>query len=251
MDKHDPWIIYSRPNPHAAFRLIGIPHAGAGPSAFRAWFDSVDSSIELALIHLPGRERRIATAPIADLRYLVNEIADAVMPELSKPYGIFGHCFGALVAFELARCLRRGSVSQPVSLIVSNSAAPHLHAIASDANDLSDEQLVAHMRRLGDTPTELLENQEWLEIVLPTLRADLLAVRTYDYESDLPLQCSVHALIQEDAHNLSVEEVDQWSHQTDGAFHLHRLPSSLSVLTSQGGRFVGKQLLNDCSEMKM
>ena len=57
---------------------------------------------------LPGRERRIAEPPFTALEPLVASAVDAIAPLAGRPFALFGHSMGALVAFETARTRRAG-----------------------------------------------------------------------------------------------------------------------------------------------
>ena len=97
------WIVRPRPNPGAALRLVCIPYAGGGAAVFRTWPDALPPEIELWAIALPGRDGR-AGEPLFDrLAPLVTAMADAIGPRLQGPFAIYGHSFGAMVGFGLAR----------------------------------------------------------------------------------------------------------------------------------------------------
>ncbi|HCG01783.1 MAG TPA: hypothetical protein DEV93_14730 [Chloroflexi bacterium] len=54
----------------------------------------------------PGRESRVGETPYTEMEALVAAAVDALLPLLDRPFALFGHCSGDLVAFEFAR-LRR------------------------------------------------------------------------------------------------------------------------------------------------
>src|ERR1700734_2452118 len=53
------WLVVPKANPKADVRLVMIPFAGAGPSAFHGWASDMPSNIEVQIVNLPGREGRI------------------------------------------------------------------------------------------------------------------------------------------------------------------------------------------------
>ena len=86
----------------AGRRLFCFPHAGGGAS------QPLDLSGWAAVpVRLPGRESRLAEAPFERMGPLVAALADNIEPYLDRPFAFFGHSMGAVVAFELARELRR------------------------------------------------------------------------------------------------------------------------------------------------
>ncbi|NEE49023.1 alpha/beta fold hydrolase, partial [Streptomyces sp. SID8455] len=83
-------------------RLICLPPAGSGAGAFHAWRPYVPEHLELVPVELPGRGSRIDEPVPDDLDALVEALLHGLEPELNLPYALFGHSFGAVVAYELA-----------------------------------------------------------------------------------------------------------------------------------------------------
>jgi surfactin synthase thioesterase subunit len=109
----------------AKLRVFAFPYAGGGAAAYFRWRAQLPPGIDLVPVLLPGREGRIAEAPLGDMRLLVTEIADAVAPLADRPYALLGHSMGAWIALELARELRRRDERKPCALVATASPAPH------------------------------------------------------------------------------------------------------------------------------
>src|SRR5262245_49256865 len=97
---HCSWIKRPRPNPNAPARLFCFPHAGAGASVFARWVRDWVPQIELCLVQLPGRENRLAEPLLTDMSGLLDGLVDGLQAHLDRPFGVFGHSHGALIAFE-------------------------------------------------------------------------------------------------------------------------------------------------------
>lgn len=124
---HTTWIARPRPNPVARLRLFCFPYAGGGEAAFRTWWQELPDDVELCAVRLSERDQRIQEPPIARLTPLVHALADALGPELARPYALFGHSTDARVAFELARERRRRGHLQPAQLAVSAGPRRTVH----------------------------------------------------------------------------------------------------------------------------
>ena len=59
-----PWFLVSAPRAGVELRLFTVPHAGCGASHFMPWRALLPQPIELNAVQLPGRERRLAEAPL-------------------------------------------------------------------------------------------------------------------------------------------------------------------------------------------
>ncbi|MEQ1848829.1 MAG: alpha/beta fold hydrolase, partial [Nitrospira sp.] len=92
-------------NHDATVRLFCLPYAGGSSTIFYRWSEYVSPAIEVCSVQLPGREGRLTMPPYTSMRPLVQAIGNAILPFLDKPYVLFGHSLGGLIAFELARYL--------------------------------------------------------------------------------------------------------------------------------------------------
>jgi surfactin synthase thioesterase subunit len=155
---------------------------------------------------------------------VVGGIADAVVPELDRPWAIFGHSLGALLGFELVRELRRRGARLPALLVASARRAPHLPKRSGHAHALSDADLVQHLRELNGTPEEILANAELMELVLPIVRADLEADETYACGDEDPLEVPVLAFGGAEDRTFPLEDLVGWAAHTRGGFDLKLFP---------------------------
>lgn len=176
------------PRPAAAFRLFCFPYAGAGAAIFRLWPRHLPDDIELFAIHAPGRAHRLREAPLTSIPALVEAALAEITPLLDRPFALFGHSLGAVVAAECARALESRGVT-PAHLFVSarpplRRPDPHIHA-------LPDNEFIAALnRRYQGIPAEILQYPEILELLLPALRADLQALETFGPDASRPaLRC--------------------------------------------------------------
>ena len=227
-----PWIIYPRSNPQASsqaqdtpkIRLFCFPYAGGGASAFRSWATELPSTIELACIQLPGRGTRMRETPIANLPELIQQLKPAILPHLNVPFAFFGHSMGALIAFELARSLRHTQSPLPLHLFASACRAPQLPRHNPPRHTLSTPELIAELHRLKGTPTEILNNDELMELLLPIIKADFSLVDAYVYQNQPLLSLPITALGGQEDPEVRPEQLLPWQNQTTSDFSSHIFP---------------------------
>ncbi|MDT3395983.1 alpha/beta fold hydrolase [Streptomyces sp. B1866] len=171
----------------AAARLLCLPYAGGGASAYRGWQAAAPRGLRVCPLEPPGRGRRLLEAPFTRLAPLVRSLTEDLAGVLDRPYALFGHSMGALIAFELARALRQRGLPPPVRLFVSGSAAPEVPRHRPGLRHATGAQIREELRSLGGTPPELLANDELMDLVLPALRADFSLLETYEYRVRPPL----------------------------------------------------------------
>jgi len=164
-----------------------LPCAGAGAAIYRTWRDAAPPAVEIVPVELPGRGRRFRETPIPEMATLVEVLAPEIARDAgTRPFALFGHSMGAIVAFELARVLGPGLVR----LFASGSSAPHLR-IVKERSSLSDQDLKRELAELGGTPREILEDAEMMALLMPMLRADFALVEHYREPGEAPLPCPV------------------------------------------------------------
>lgn len=219
----DRWLPSPFANTKAALRLFCFPYAGGGSLSFRNWAKDLPSTVEICPIELPGRGFRLHEPAFTRLEPLVQAIAEALIPYLDRPFSFFGHSMGALLSFELARFLRRNNQLLPAHLFVSGRRSPQIPSSNAPTYDLPEPDFLLELRRLNGTPTEVLDNAELMQLLLPTLRADLAVVETSIYQKEVPLDCPITAFGGYEDSEASIDMLLAWREQTNAAFALHML----------------------------
>jgi len=201
-------------------RLFCLPFAGAGASAFNAWWSALPQTVELRAVQLPGRESRYREPALRDAAEAARTIADAVKPYLDRRYAVFGYSMGALIGFELIRELRRQGERMPEQLFVAARRAPQLPAPHPPIAQLPRPAFLEQVRYYYEPPQELWENPDVLDIIMPVLRADMRLCDGYVYRPEPPLACPIHAFAGQCDRSSPPAAVEAWREQTSGTFDL-------------------------------
>lgn len=218
------WFTIAKPNPEAALRLFCFPYAGGSASLYHPWSKRLASSVEVCAAQLPGRGKRLQETPFTSMSLLVENLAQAISPLLDKPFAFFGHSMGAIIAFELARYLRKEKNLLPLQLFVSGRRAPQVPNDEPPIYDLPPDEFVAELRRLDGTPAEVLDHPELMELMTPLLRADFEMVDNYEYLPGSPLVCGIMAYGGLHDKEVSRANLEAWQKQTRGGFMARMLP---------------------------
>ncbi len=236
---------YLRPNPDAELRLFCFPYAGASAAIYRTWHQKLPPTVEVRAVELPGRGTRLREKPFLGLLPLVEHLGEALEPYLDRPFAFFGHSMGALIAFELARLLRREGRTLPLHLFVSGHRAPHLPSKHRPIHSLPEPEFLQELKNLEGTPEAVLENSELMELLSPVLRADFSVCETYYYHTEEPLSCPITAFGGTDDRDVDRSMLEPWREHTTGEFRLHMLPGNhffLQTSEEQLLRLVGEVL---------
>ncbi|MEM9491993.1 MAG: alpha/beta fold hydrolase [Myxococcota bacterium] len=215
------WLRELRASDDSVHHLLCIPFAGGGASVFRSWPQQLPESIAVTAVQLPGREDRYREPALTSLREIVDTLVTTSRSWSMRPYSIFGHSMGGLIAFELTRRLRELSAPLPHTLFVSARRAPQQPPVRKNLHQLSDEDFIAGLREYDGTPEAALKDRELMEICLPFLRADFSVLETYHYAEQEPLAVPIIALAGRQDRDCSAEEMRAWQLHTSARFKLH------------------------------
>lgn len=232
------WTVCLKPNPRARLKLFCFPFAGGSSVIFHTWNRSLPGDIEVTAIELPGRRRRYKEAPLRSVSDIIHRLVPVLAPLLDRPYALFGHSMGALLAFETARALRRLGLPPPSVFMPSAATAPHLESWLGPIHALPQEAFLARLGDIGGTPPAALANDELVALALPVLRADFEALATYIYPPGPPLPCPIVAFAGQDDRAISFDGVSAWSAHSE-SFRLHTVPGDHFFLRSNQAQLLG------------
>jgi len=218
------WIVTAKPNPTARLRFFCFPYAGGSALTFRRWPEFLPQSVEICAVQLPGRGSRMHEPPFSSISSLIPVLAQVLAQYRDMPMAFFGHSMGGIIAFELARYLRREHDRSVAHLFVSGSRAPQVQFDEPSTFDLPDPEFVEELRALNGTPQEVLEYPELLELMIPLLRADFALCETYQYYPERPLDCPITVLGGLRDRAMTREDLEAWREQTTASFSLRMLP---------------------------
>ena len=213
----DPWFLIPRSIEKPRFRLFCIPYAGGNASAFHKWASKFERD-ELFAAQLPGRAFRRREPCIRDAHAMVKALLEAMKGYLDVPFVLYGHSMGGLLAFELARALRREGHRLPSALIVSGRRAPQIPGVEAIPHDMPDDRFWTTVGQLYGTTPALLNSTELKEMLLPVFRADFQLLNGWSYSEDEPLSCPIYALGGDEDPGIPSENLEAWDVQTTAGF---------------------------------
>ncbi|WPP02037.1 alpha/beta fold hydrolase [Pseudomonas sp. HR96] len=213
-------------------QLFCLPYSGASASVYARWQRELPMALQVCPVELPGRGSRYAEPLASDLMALARQLARELLPRTGRPYALFGHSLGALLAVEIARALRELGAPAPCLLVASGTEAPSARDDADWAEPLGDSQLLERLRELGGTAPEVLASDELLALILPVLRADFLLCGGYRPAPRAPLNCPIQVFAgrQDSA---PMPALLAWQRETHGAFALHWFDGGHFFIASQ------------------
>ncbi len=159
-------------------RLFCFPYAGGNSFIYNSWTNHLDDNIELIAIELTGRASRMFEEPINNMEELIDIIYENIKNHLDEPFAFFGHSMGGLIAHALTKKIEKTSMYKPNFLIISGTKPPFNYE-GKVENEYLDEELMQDLKEYNETPEELLNSKELMDLILPTLRADYKLIDSY------------------------------------------------------------------------
>jgi surfactin synthase thioesterase subunit len=226
------WLRTYTPSPLAPVRLVCLPHAGGSAGAFRELAESLAPEIEVVAVQYPGRLDRFDEPCARGIDELADGTTAALTSRTDRPLALFGHSMGAIVAFEVARRCQRDSRIDLVRLFVSGSGAP---ATVRDegVHNRDDAGLLAELRSLDGTGSEIFDDDALIELILPAIRADYRAIETYSYSPAEALACPIDAFLGDAEPDVTPAELDAWREYTSTTFASKIFPGAHFYLMDQ------------------
>ncbi|ONK11286.1 alpha/beta fold hydrolase [Streptomyces sp. MP131-18] len=215
-----------------ALTLVCLPHAGGSAPYFLPLARALAPAVDVVSVQYPGRQDRRREPAPESLDTLADQLFDVLDAKPGTPLVLFGHSMGAILAYEVARRMEREADDVPLGVIVSGRRSPSRHRDES-VHRRDDAGIIAEMQELSGTDPGIFADEELMQLVLPTLRADYRAVETYRHRPGTPLRAPVSVLTGASDPRVTEEEARAWEEVTTGAFSLRIFPGGHFYLNTR------------------
>ena len=219
-----PWLERHAPRKAPRLRLFCFAFAGGNATMYRRFHEFMPNDVDVCCVQLPGHGRRAHETPYDRLDLLIDALREALEPQLDRPFALFGHSMGALVAYELARALRRHDGPRPLLLGVAGRSAPRPGLSGRALHRMPSRDLFAELRALNGTPSTALESEALMEFAEPLLRADFKLVETWEHLPEAPLRVPIVAFAGTRDPAAPASDIDRWRNETSRSFKSYVIP---------------------------
>jgi pyochelin biosynthetic protein PchC len=197
--------------------VVIFPHAGGAAAAYRTLAKTLsDKGTAVFIVQYPQRADRLTHPGVGSLGELAEQLFAAGDWSTVGPLTLFGHCMGAVVAFEFARIAEARGV--PVRALWPSagqapSTVPEVFPLP-----VTDAEVLADMVDLGGTDPRLLEDEDFAELLMMAVKADYRALSTYSCAPDVRISADIHVLGGTTDHRIAPDWLDRWASHTTGEF---------------------------------
>ncbi|RFS84324.1 thioesterase [Actinomadura spongiicola] len=216
------WLLSHELDPRPPVRIHCFPAAGVDPRSLLEWQPLLGDAAQVTVVCLPGRWHRADEPPPASLTGAAETVAEEIATADDRPYLLFGHSMGAVLAFEAAR--RLSGRAEFRHLVVSGSTAPRhnpseyiLWADGRHGRPFAE----AAARFLG-LPAEFgAAPEEVQDLLLADLRADVGLFAAYRYEEAPPLVVPLSVICGRDDPHVDLARVQDWRRESAVPAQIH------------------------------
>nr|WP_241011191.1 alpha/beta fold hydrolase [Mycobacterium gordonae] len=210
--------------------VVLFPHAGGAAAAYRALAKALSANgVDVYVVQYPQRADRRSHPAVGSIETLALELFGAGDWAATAPLTLFGHCMGAVVAFEFARVAESSGV--PVRALWASSGQAPSTIAASGPLPASDADVLADMVDLGGTDPMLLEDEEFVELLITAVKADYRALGCYSCPPETRISADIHVVGGRSDHRISQDMLSGWETHTSGRFTLSHFDGGHFYLT--------------------
>lgn len=215
MTRTSTWFIGGGDFDPQAPRIFCFPHAGGSPRTFADWQPEFGVRAEILGVCRPGKEHR-GSEPQPTVFEFIDGAADAIA-ELAgadeRPFYLFGHSLGAVVAFEV--CRKMAGQARLQHLIASGCSAPRLlpSERVQHIAKLEGAEFAEAVGFFGGLPAEVLADADLRELLLPGVIADFRLAAGYRYRPGQRLGVPAVVIVGRDDPHVRAAQIAPWAEE--------------------------------------
>jgi surfactin synthase thioesterase subunit len=197
--------------------VIIFPHAGGAAATYLPLAMALSGKGRSTyVVQYPSRADRLTHPAHTTVEQLATDLYVSGNWSDAGPLQLFGHCMGAVVAFEFARIAEQHSL--PVRGVWVSAGQAPCDMVAAPPLPTTPREMLAEMVDLGGTDSRLLGDPDFVDLLLVAVGADYRALN--QYAGGGRIKADIHALGGRGDHRIESDMLSRWASHTDGAFTL-------------------------------
>jgi medium-chain acyl-[acyl-carrier-protein] hydrolase len=216
-----PLAVAALRRPTARLRLVCLPYAGGNAAAFSRWNAFLPEELELVAIELPGHGVLRHHRPCHDIAPLLDQLAAVLASLDDKPYVLFGHSLGGLLAYAVSHVAKAAEQQTAAHIVLSGCRPPHLPNQARALVDSSEAEFHDHLKARNSIPDALFDDRPFIAQFMQIMRADFALIASYVAPRCAPLDVPTTVFAGTQDSVAPARDLERWREliETEAAMH--------------------------------
>lgn len=215
------WLPFNKDLSKDKYRLFCFAHSGVGASVFHPWLSLKSHHLEICPVQLPGRESRYREQHLTNMTNLMDELEKVLSPLVNHQTAFFGHSLGGYIAFECAKKFNKKKITTFISAV-----NPPNRRNEKSIRELPNFEFLQEISNYGGISTQIFQDKELQQIILPTLRADITLYETYSPKDFTKIRGDMIVIGGLEDPFVTKDNLLQWSYFSSGFFCHYLLPGN-------------------------
>lgn len=218
------WIAHERNRKESKINMVCIPYAGASANIYGKWKNICPVEYNVLPMLFPMRETRIMEEMPKNVKGMAEMFVAEAKEIFEKPVLLFGHCTGAILAYEIALAAEEMLGKKVVGIVASSANEPgEVPKETKELMNAPNKQLIEYLRKEELVEEEMLEDEDFCDYYLPILKADFKIYGTYKQETKKQLDCPIITIYDKEDSKISERTVDAWAEYTTGEYRSYQV----------------------------
>jgi len=206
-------------------RILAFPFAGGNKYAYQPYLAHLPTGLEMLSFEGPGRGDRFRETLLDNMDDVIEDYWRQINGYLQEPYALYGHSFGAMAAYLLARRARAEGFPPPQHVFLSGRVPPTWPDEGDKLWKMDHERFWDGIKAYGGSPEALLQHPELKALYEPMIRADLKALDSYDHgaiENRVPLLDLPATVLLGTREKVTMQSAPAWQEQFVPPIAIHQ-----------------------------
>lgn len=176
-------------------RLLAFPYAYGNAAVYNELKKFLLPEIELIAFNTPGHGERYCEELLYTINDIVNDLLIQIDDYLDEPYAMLGYSMGSLLTYEIYLRLKKENKRLPEYLFFLAGDSPLYIGEQKDYESYGFKEVRNELYDKKGTSEALMENNELIELMIPIVKADLIAMRDYNCDEKKCSECECDAIV--------------------------------------------------------
>ena len=175
--------------------ILTFSYSFGNSNIFYDFSKMFNDDIKMIPLDYPAHGRRMFEEPLFTVKDIVDDMFEQVKEYIysDKPYCLMGYSMGGIIAYELYQKIAKKGLRLPHRIFIFATTAPDEPQEQRDYENYNLAQIKEELAEMDGTPQEILDNDEYVEMLTPMVKADCIVLRDYkaNEQESLKVECGV------------------------------------------------------------